>query len=151
SFYEKNGYASESSRLLIMIGRYHRDHREYDAALSSFTKALGIAQRANDRTGIVLGNSSLGSLLSAHERYPEALDYYRKNAAIAIDPDDKAFAALQVGAILWQLGRAAEAAQSFALADEQASKNVTLRLRLLRSRAELALSQSQATNAASLA
>jgi tetratricopeptide (TPR) repeat protein len=151
AYYQPNGFAYESWQALTLIGRYQRNRGDLTAALGSFQSAAEAAKKSGNPAAIAGAEESLGSLLAVQERYPEALDHYRRKLDLAPNDQDKGYAGLEYGETLWVLGRYEEAGRAFADATARAAKFPDLQLKLARSRADMALSQGRATEAADMA
>ena len=96
-------------------------------------------------------HESLGSIFSAQENYPKALEEYGKYLELSPDVRRRGYAQLQYGETLWLLGRYPEAAAAFTQAEDSAQKFTSLHLSILESRAEMLLSQDRAQDAIGLA
>jgi tetratricopeptide (TPR) repeat protein len=140
-FFRTGNFVSESLFCYTLLGRAYRKKGDAASALNAFESASSLAQKANDRNGIAQAQSSLGSLLASQERFPEALTHYQTYADLAGTADDKGFAALQAGDLLWLLGRYDEAGTWLKRADEIGKKFPDLRLKAARAFAGMALSQ----------
>jgi len=151
AYYQPNGFALESSQCLTLLGRVERNRGDYTAALETFHRSLEQAEKAASSPQMGLSHESIGSVLASQERYPEALDHYLKNLALSADAQHKGYAGLQSGNTLWRLGRYDEARKMFELADGPARNFASLRLNLMRARAEMALSERRFSDAATQA
>ncbi len=150
AFYQPNGFAQESSQCLVLLGRAQRNQGDLEGARDSFQRSLEAAEKAGDRDSLALAHESLGSLQSALENYPEALNHFQKDLGFSADPRGKCAARLLVGGILGVLGRYGDARQMFDAADPEAAPFPSLRLDLMRVRAEMALSEGRYSDAAVL-
>lgn len=151
TFYQANRYAKESLQCLTIIARAKRDRGDYDGALVSFRGLLQMAERVQDRAQLALAHEGIGSMLFMLDRYPEALEQYRKSLELATDPEHVGYASLECGNTLWRLGQYAEAAVMFARVDAVAQRFPPLRMQLIYGRASMALSQNRFHEAADLA
>jgi tetratricopeptide (TPR) repeat protein len=151
TFYRANRYAKESLQCLTIMARAQRDAGDYDGALISFRGLLQFAEGVRDHAQLSLAHESIGSMLFQEDRYPEALDEYRKALEFATDAEHKGYAELDCGNTLWRLGRFDEAAAAFAQADTYARNFVGLRLQTMCGRAGMALSQRRFRDAAEIA
>jgi len=143
AYYRANGYSYETSQALTLLGRYERDHGDLPGALESFQAAADMAAKAQDRAGVAQAHASLGSLLAAQERYPEALEHFQKNLEAVSDPERQGYAALQCGDTLRILGRTAEARAMLSRAAALATKLPALQSKVTRARAAEALASGQ--------
>ena len=151
AYYQANGFAHENCQALTLIGRQQRDQGDLAGALASFQSVAGEAKKSGSPADMAGAEELLGSLLGVQEKYPEALDHYRRKLELAPTDRDKGYAGLQCGDTLWLLGRYEEAGRMFDDATTHARKFPDLQLRLARSRAEMALSQEHASQAAEMA
>lgn len=150
-FYKTNVYVREYQQCLTVMVRAQRDSGDYNGALASSRSLLESAERTGDHGLMASAHESIGRILSQQQNYPGALDEFRKSLEKAADQEQVGYAAFNCGDTLWRLGQYAEAAAMFAKADGIAEKFRPLRLDLLSSRAEMALSQARFREAASLA
>jgi tetratricopeptide (TPR) repeat protein len=151
TYFESHGFAVESASCYTAIGRCQRDRGDLDAAQKSFQRSVEMAAKTKDAVVIAQAEESLGSLLAFQEQYPQALEHYRKSLELNRDPQLKGYAGLQCGSTLCQLGRYDDARAALDAADELATKYPELRVRLLRSRAELEQTAGHSAQAAVLA
>jgi len=151
AYYQPNGFAHESWAALTLIGRYQRDRGDLAAALASFQSAADAAKKSGNPSDMAGAEESLGSLAAVQERYPEALDHYRRKLELAPTDQDKGYAGLACGGMLYRLGRYTEAGAMFDDDDARAAKFPALQLSLAEDRAEMALSQGSASDAADMA
>ena len=89
-------------------------------ALASFRGLLRTAERDQDRTQLVLVHEGIGTMLFTLERYPEALEEYRKSLEFANDSEHVGYESLACANTLWRLGQYDEADAMFAKADAAA-------------------------------
>jgi serine/threonine protein kinase len=108
TFYQPNHFARESVQCLTLIGRVQRDRGD-PGALDSFRDSLQIAEKAQDSYQMALAHESLGSLLKAQERLPEALAHYQQAMRLGTGAQQIQWAAYSSGETFWMLGRFAEA------------------------------------------
>jgi tetratricopeptide (TPR) repeat protein len=132
---------------LTIIGRVQRDRGDPEA-LKTFLSSLELAQKAQDSYQMALAHESLGSLLEAQERLPEALPHYQQELQLSTEPQGIGFAAVHFGNTLCSLGRLAEAGDAFDKAESNAERFPELRLNIARSRARLALARRHVSDAA---
>jgi tetratricopeptide (TPR) repeat protein len=141
AFYQPNRYSKESLQCLTIIGRAERNRGDYAAALDSFRKLLQGAEQLRDKLQIALAHESIGNVLFVQEQYPAALEQFQKSLAFSVDAEHVAYASWACGWSLWLLGRYSEAVTALERAETAGSKFAALRTNLLRTRAEMALSQ----------
>jgi serine/threonine protein kinase len=151
TFYQTNRFAKESIQCLTIIARAKRDEGDYHGALLSFRGLLQMAERGQDRAQLALTHEGIGTILFRQERFPEALEEYRKSLELAPDEEHVGYANLECANTLWRIGEYKEAEAMFARADVSAEKFLPLRLQLMYSRAAMSLSQNQFQKAAKLA
>jgi len=151
AFYKSNGYTRESAQCRVMMGRAARKLGDWAAANDSFQEALRLAQKSGDTGALALANESLGSLEFEEENYPRALDHYRKNLELIVDPRGIGYARLQCGNLLWLLGDYQHARAMFDAGDAVAGPFKSLHLMLLVRRAEMELSAGRYSDASALA
>jgi tetratricopeptide (TPR) repeat protein len=142
TFYQPNHFARESVQCLTLIGRVQRDRGD-PGALDSFRDSLQIAEKAQDSYQMALAHESLGSLLKAQERLPEALAHYQKAMQLGTGAQQIQWAAYSSGETFWMLGRFGEADQMFVKAEANAEDFADLRLSIATSRADMALAKRQ--------
>jgi tetratricopeptide (TPR) repeat protein/tRNA A-37 threonylcarbamoyl transferase component Bud32 len=150
AFYQPNGYAKESLQCLTMIGRAQRYRGDYIAALDSFQRLLDMAEKIQDRSQMGLAHESVGGVLLAQERYPEALEQYRKSLELSTDTEHIGYAGLGCGQTLRLLGRFPEARAALDRVGPIAEGFPSIRLYLMQYRAEMALSQGLHAEAAAI-
>lgn len=143
TYYQSNRFVDETLKALTLVGRadYHRGRNA--AALDSFRHLLDFAEKKQSRPLIALAHESIGLVYSRQERYPEALEQYKKNLELSTDPLQTGYARLQCGDALCMLGRLDEAVSMFDQAGDAAAKFPQLKLSLLRARAEMDLNQNR--------
>jgi tetratricopeptide (TPR) repeat protein len=141
AYYEPNGYAYETARGSILLGRYHRDQGMYAGAMEDFQRAAVMAEKAQDLSAISLANQGIASVFEIQERFPEALVRYRKNMDLPSDEQSKAYAALQTGEMLSQLGRFDEAGAMFSRVSQASARFKDLSWKLALAHARMAISQ----------
>jgi tetratricopeptide (TPR) repeat protein len=151
AFYQANHYAKQSLQCLGIIARAKAAGDDYDGALASFHSLLESAEKEQDRSQMASAHEGIGANLFRQDRFPEALEEYRKSLELAADVEHIGYAGLQCGDTLWRLGRYPEAAAMFAKADAVAQKFPPLRLGLQYARAGMLLSQGRFQEAADLA
>ncbi len=150
-FYQRNRYSKETIQCLTLIARVKRDSGDYAGALASSRDLLEMAEKTQDRAQIALAHESLGSLMFNHYHFPEALEEYRKDLALAQDNLHIGFASQQVSDASWRLGDYANAEAALAKAEEVGAKFPTLAVNVRLERAQILLSQNRYAEAASAA
>jgi tetratricopeptide (TPR) repeat protein len=151
AFYQANGFARESFQCLTILGRARVWAEDYESAMDFFGRASAVAEGTQDRSLMALGEESLGTVLLAQERYPEALPHFQRDLDLSATDERRGYAGLNCAEMLWFLGRYDEAREAIAAAEARAVKFPALRLRLLRDRAGVELSQEHYTEASTLA
>ena len=141
TFYQPNRFALETSQALTLLARAQMRRADYDGALAAFRQILSTAEKNGDKLQIVLANESVGHALFALERYPEALEFFEKSRDLSNNSEQQAFAQISEGATLARLGRFAEAAAAFDLAEASKAKFASIVVPLDLSRAEMLLGQ----------
>lgn len=154
-FYQKAGYRRETSLALTLLGRAYQDKGEDDTALKFFDQQFQLVKEAGDDAGIADSHMNVALLRGLNqERYPEALNELGEKLRIdeARKSDrGKAFAQMNRGNFLWQLGRydeartALDSAIEIATKPEAQLKTVQAWVHLIRGR--MALSQLQFADA----
>jgi len=150
-FYQTNHYMKETLQCLALLGRAQRDKGDYDGAFASFRSELAKSESSRDKQQISLAHEGLGSTFFELDRYPEALDEYRKMLQLAATDEQAGYANLACGNTLCQMGNYSEAEAAFARADTVAKKLGPLRVQLIYGRADMALSRNQFREAEELA
>ncbi|HEY0173899.1 MAG TPA: protein kinase, partial [Pyrinomonadaceae bacterium] len=157
-FYHQGGYRSEVDRSAMLIARLKKSRGDYGGALVVFEELL----RSADQSGDVMQAAGLhrecGVVLTAMERYKEALEHYNESMAAARVLHNKSllpFLLLNQANALWPLGRYDEAAENFrqlAEADPQApSASSDLMINTHLAEAEMELSRHHLPEAAAAA
>ena len=150
-FYQSNHYAKETFQCMTLLLRLQRDTGDYEGALASFRGLLKVAEQGGDRAQISDAHESLGTMLFEMERYPEALEEYRKSLQFAETPERTGWSNLRVGNMFWRLGNYSDAEAAFGLVDGVAEKFPAMLLQLMYGRGRMALSRGRFAEAASLA
>src|SRR5260370_34761482 len=109
-----------------------------------------MAETLRDSRQMSLAHASMGNLLSAQERFPEALDHFQKRLELTTSPQQIGYAALECAEILWPLGRYREATAMFGKAESTAGKFPALHLAIAGSQAEMLVSQRRFPEAVAL-
>jgi tetratricopeptide (TPR) repeat protein len=151
TFYSANGYAKESLQCLTLIARAKRDSGDYEGALVSFRGLLQMAEKSQDHAQLALAHEGIGTMLFNQDRFPDALDEYKKSLEFATDAEHIGYASLTCANTMWMLGQYQDATAMFARVAAAAEKFPPLRLRLLHGQAGMALSQNRFRDAADLA
>jgi len=141
AFYQPNGFARETSQCLLLLGRGQRDLGDLPGARESFQNLLQMAEKVGDRSSLATAHESLGSLQTAYENYPEALNEYQKDLDYSSDARTRSSARFLLGGTLWMLGNYGEARKMFEAADAEAGPFPSIGLDLAQARAEMALSE----------
>ena len=126
-WYRRGGYQKETAQALILLGRAQREKGDYEAALESFQQQLEIARKLGDQSQMALAEQGIGTVLEAQELWPEALLNYRQAYAAAKQSGDQltmAYSLVDLGRILWQLGRYGEAQQALEAEAPGASRDL---------------------------
>jgi len=150
AFYQPNGFPVQSAQCLVLLGRAQRNQGDLAGAQDSFQQSLQVAEKAGNRSSLALAHESLASLLSANEKYPEALNHYQKNLELSSDARTRGAARLLIGSTLSVLGNYDDARKMFDAADVEAVSFPSLRLDLMRVRADMALSEGRYSDAVAL-
>ncbi len=150
-FYQKAGYRRETSLALTLLGRAYQDKGEDETALRFFDQQFQLVKEAGDDAGIADAHMNVALLRGVNqERYTEALSELGEKLRIdeaRKSERGKAFAQMNRGNFLWQLGRydeartALDSAFEIATKPEAQLKTVQAWVHLIRGR--MALSQSQ--------
>ena len=151
AYYQSNGFVHESAQCLVLLGRSQRDGGDLAGAREAFEKSLQMAEKAENRSDIVLAHQSIASLLSVEEDYPGALTHLQKGLDATSDARSRCTARLLCGIVLAVLGREDAARAMFDAADGEAAKFPSVLLDLAKSRAEMALQQGRYAEAAGIA
>lgn len=148
--FQANHFARESLQCLTLLGRAQTAHGDIAGAMRSYLQALTLAESVQDHFQMALAHESMGGILSDQERYPEALREYQQNLALSTDKEHIGYAEFQCADTLWRLGRYDEAKAMYTQAEAKAQSFPLLRISILRSRAEMALSEERYSEAAAL-
>ncbi len=114
-FYKNGGYRVETVQALLILNRARVAQGDYQGALQAATEPLAIAQQLKNGRLIALAEDATARALSSLQRYPEALTHFEQDLAAAQATGDKggiAFAQLNIGTQLAQLGRYQAAAEA---------------------------------------
>jgi len=144
AWYQRGGYQKETAQALILLGRAQREQGDYQAALRCFQQQLEIARQLGDQSQMALAQQGIGTVLEAQEFWPGALLNYRQAYAAAKQSSDQltaAYSLVDLGRILWQLGRYGEAQQALETEAPGASRNLQEQMDAVR--CGMALSQRQ--------
>jgi tetratricopeptide (TPR) repeat protein len=152
AFYQGNGFSRQSSQCMTILGRARlRGANDLKGAVDYFQRASTAAERAGDRSSAALVEQSLGAMLSAQQRYPEAAPHYQKEMDLSTRDEQRGYAALRLGETQCSLRRYEDAKEAFRAADAISASFPALRLNLLRARAIMELSQGHHKEAEGLA
>jgi tetratricopeptide (TPR) repeat protein len=153
AFFQPGGFAKESFQCLTLLGRARLwvEDQDYNGAMQFFSRASVVAESTKDKSLIALGEESLGTTLAAQQRYPEALPHFQRELELSATDERVGYAALNSAEMFWFLGRFDEARQALTTVDLRAAKFPALRLRVLRDRAGMELSQEHFAEARVLA
>jgi len=125
-FYQKAGYRRETSLALTLLGRAYQDKGEDATALKFFDQQFQLVKDAGDDSGMADSQMNLAMLVGVNqERYTEALSHLDEKLRIdekRKSDRGKAFAQMNRGNYLWQLGRYDEARAALDSAFEIATK-----------------------------
>jgi serine/threonine-protein kinase len=154
NFYRQANFPKEVSLGLLIIGRANQMKGDYDGALRSFEEQLRLAEQSGDTSQAGIAHEGIGTVLAIQERYTEALQHYTQKHAISKSLGDQkgvGYGLLERANMLWQLGKYDEARelldQATALADRPDGGSKELLAQVLVTRAEMALSESQFSEA----
>jgi tetratricopeptide (TPR) repeat protein len=147
-FYQSNHYAKETLQVMTMLVRLQRDAGDYEGALASARELLKSAEQGGDRAQ---AHENVGTALFEMDRYPEAVEEYRKSVQFASTPERTGWSNLFLGNTLWRLGNYSEAEAAFAQVDGVVEKFPAIRLRLSEGRGLMDLSRGRFADAAALA
>jgi tetratricopeptide (TPR) repeat protein len=151
NFYRGNGYPKEASQCLTIMARTHIAADERGTALDLYRQASEAAGQSHDPLSVALAEESIALVLLDEERYPESLLHFQRDLQLSPTDEMRGYAALNAAQVLWRLGRYTEAADAFGTVEAVAAKFTPLRIRLLRARAGMALSQERFPEAGDLA
>jgi serine/threonine protein kinase len=123
AWFQANGYPSEASYCLVLLGRIRRDSGDLAGAGQAFNKQLELARASHDDLQTVVALASVSSILFLQERFPEALELAAEQLTISNRMGDTlraAYAQDMLAQLYAELGRfeesgaAAEAVESAA-------------------------------------
>ncbi|HEX8846192.1 MAG TPA: tetratricopeptide repeat protein [Pyrinomonadaceae bacterium] len=126
TFFEQGGYRANIHICLTVIGRANRRKGDYEAALRAFQQALDLAEQSKYPAQIAFSHGEIATALAEQERYPEAIERYQQSYEIHRSLNDRrnmAYSLMNRGAVLWRVGRYAEARASLGQAEELASQS----------------------------
>ena len=126
NFYKAGGYRKETSIALTVLGRAYQEKGEEDTALKIFEEQLQLSRDSGDQVSLADSHMNLALLRGINqEMYAEALSHLDEKVKIDEALGAKvalAFDQMNRGALLWQLGRYAEARAALDTAFEIASR-----------------------------
>lgn len=143
AYYQPNHWMNETFQGLQLLGRGEQHLNHFDAALATFQHLLDEATKSQDRNFVAAAQQGLGNVISAQQRYPEALAHYQAFMDSNTNELSAGYAVLDCAITLIKLGRASDALPLFAKAEALAVKRPALRSTLIRYRAEMALSRNE--------
>jgi tetratricopeptide (TPR) repeat protein len=158
AFYQQGGYRSEIFSCLALLARVNLQKGDYPAAAKSQEELLRLAHEQNDQSLIALAHAERGSALAREEKFTEALD--QLNQAYSIYDSQgiqrsKGYNLVSRADILGRLGRFDEARalldQATAIADKPGGELQRLSLEIKLALAEIALIQTNFSDARSRA
>jgi Tfp pilus assembly protein PilF len=115
-YYRSMGFASESVDALTQIVRAERYQGDNQAALRSGLELLAFAAKLDKPAAILRAEDAVGSVLLDLERYPEALDHFKKaRAASSSLKSEVEYYLLHYADTVWRLGDYGEAERTLAL------------------------------------
>jgi serine/threonine protein kinase/Tfp pilus assembly protein PilF len=124
-FYRGGGYRKEADTAAMLIARLKRKQGDYAGALESLRKQLDLASQAGDQLQVGVLQRECGAVLSAQERYPEAVKYFGDSTAIFKALNNKALAAnslLNQSNAFWRMGLYDKAVEALGQADSLAGE-----------------------------
>ena len=90
AYYQPNAFVRQTAQCLVIIGRAHMRKGENDQTLDIFHRASVAANTAQDRGLETLAEESLGKINEAEERFPEALEHYKRELTLSITAEQRA-------------------------------------------------------------
>jgi tetratricopeptide (TPR) repeat protein len=150
-YYQPNHWVQQTFQCLTLIGRGELDRGNYAAALDSFRRLLANAEKAQNQDQMTAAQENLGDIFFAEEQYPQALDHYQEFLRLSANVEKTGYAGLGCGKTLWRLGQYIEADAKLKQAEEAAKNFPQLQLSIVRSRAEMLLSQKRWPETAAIA
>ncbi len=150
AFYRQGNFRRETLQALLLLGYANEQQGNNEAALESFNDQLQLAKQVNDTAQVAHTHAAIGLLLSNQERFTEALSHYdesyKLNQSLGLEPKT-GYDLVNRAALLWQLGRYAEARDALKQAFDVASRPGGVDKQLLAwihlCRAQMALSESR--------
>lgn len=143
-FFRQGNYRKQVLQALTHTGRGHRYKGEYDEARKLFQEKLQLAEAATDRRNVANALGESATAFAKQKRYPEALQNYDAAYPIFKNLGEKrsiAYNRMNLGHILWQLGRYEDARSSLdeaeAIANVTQSMAVLAEIKLIRAQIEL--------------
>jgi tetratricopeptide (TPR) repeat protein len=125
AFFQRASYRREAVQCLILLARGRRKQGDFEGALHASEQQLGVAVQIGDPILTALAEESVGSALSAMDRFGEALPHYQREFA-TLQPNGNqqtmGYARWNSGNQLLRLGRYKEAAEDLRQALEIASR-----------------------------
>ena len=147
-FYQSAGYRTETNQAMNLRARLYRRKGDFKSALAAFEDQLKFAEQTSDQPQIAAAHTSIGTLLSDLEKYPEALQHFEQSYQIQKSLNNQlnlGYALLNRGGAQWNLGHQKEASGDIAQASEIAKKDdasyKTLQVAIELAQAEMALSE----------
>ncbi len=109
-YFQDYGFLASADQALTLIARGERSKGEFEAALKAGNTLLANADQSHSEASVLLAEELVGSILLRQERYPEALDHYRRATELADTlKQNDAYPRTLSALLLSRLGRRAEA------------------------------------------
>ncbi len=150
-YFQSNRFAQETFSCNVLLGRAELARGNPQEALASGKRLLDLAQTSQNRTQLARAEEALGAAYYDLEALPDALEHYRKRLALSDGDEAIAYADLNVGKTLCRLGECEEARPLFAEAITRGKKFPPVLAQVAAVRADLALYEGHASEAARLA
>lgn len=125
NFYRENNFRQEKFQALLALGYAYDQTGSHTAAVDVLAELLDLAERENDQPLAANTESALGLVLIHQEKFGEALDRLENSCRINRSLGREqlgAYAMLNKGQALMQLGRLTEARQILGQTGESAEK-----------------------------
>ena len=145
AFYKKGGYSREWWRAMLWLGRARIQRGNYEGARQTLDELLGQIQQSNDALLIADTHFEKGVLLAQQELYPQALREFNESRQRyeKLDNTTKTgYAWLYYSDMLWRLGNYTGSENALVEAEKRAAaKKTSLSIRIVLTKAQVALSQ----------
>jgi serine/threonine protein kinase len=117
-YYKSVGMVVQATNASILIVRAQQNKNDLTAALQSANELLKVSGQSANLALVESSEELMGNVLSALERYPEALSHFEEALLRAHTiHENEPYQAMHCADVLWQLGRYTEAVKMLTIAE----------------------------------